>query len=97
MITVKEAREQALSFLSQQGLEREFIENASVKLDDAEKLINISRQKNPQKTLEIGTFVGVSTTVLGLCLPESKIVCVDADLLVELLNILCVKQNINEQ
>ncbi|NES70970.1 MAG: hypothetical protein F6K24_40055 [Okeania sp. SIO2D1] len=27
-----------------------------------------------------------------MCLPESKIVCVDADLLVELLNLLCVKQ-----
>ena len=39
MITVKEAREKALSFLSEQGLEREFIENVSVKLDDAEKLI----------------------------------------------------------
>ena len=92
MITVKEAREKALSFLSDQGLNRAFIENASVKLDDAEKLINISRQKNPQKILEIGTFVGVSTAVLGLCLPESKIVCVYADLPVELLNILCVKQ-----
>ena len=40
MITVKEAREKALYFLSEQGLDREFIENVSVKLDDAEKLIN---------------------------------------------------------
>ncbi|MDE5097643.1 MAG: hypothetical protein O4861_04570 [Trichodesmium sp. St16_bin4-tuft] len=40
MITVKEAREKALHFLSEQGLDREFIENVSVKLDDAEKLIN---------------------------------------------------------
>ncbi|MDJ0519786.1 MAG: class I SAM-dependent methyltransferase [Trichodesmium sp. MO_231.B1] len=92
MITVKEAREKALSFLSKQGLEREFIENVSVKLDDAEKLINISRKKQPQKILEIGTFVGVSTAVLGLCLPETKIVCIDADLPVTLQNILCVKK-----
>ena len=92
MITVKEAREKALHFLSEQGLEREFLENVSIKLDDAEKLINISRHKQPQKILEVGTFVGVSTAVLGLCLPETKIVCIDADFPVELQNILCVKQ-----
>ncbi|MGB3513410.1 MAG: class I SAM-dependent methyltransferase [Microcoleaceae cyanobacterium] len=92
MITVKEAREKALSFLSEQGLERGFIENVSLKLDDAEKLIKISRDKNHQKIIEIGTFVGVSTTVLGLCLPESQIVCVDANLPVELQNLLCLKQ-----
>lgn len=92
MITAKEAREQALSFLSRQGLEREFIENVSLKLDDAEKLIDFSSQKNPKKILEIGTFVGVSTAVLGLCLPEAKIVCVDADFPVELQNLLCLKQ-----
>ncbi len=51
MITVKEVREKALSFLSEQGLEREFIENVSVKLDDLEKLINISSQKQRQKIL----------------------------------------------
>lgn len=77
MITVIEAREKALSFLSKQGLERAFIENVSVKLDDPEKLINISRQKQHQKILEIGTFVGVSSAALGLCLPESEIVCID--------------------
>ncbi|MCL2934158.1 MAG: hypothetical protein MGG11_18520 [Trichodesmium sp. MAG_R03] len=76
---MKEAREKALSFLSEEGLEREFIENMSIKLDDAEKLINISCHKQPQKILEIGTFVGVSTAVLGLCLPETEIVCIDAD------------------
>ncbi len=51
MITVKEVREKALSFLREQGLEREFIEHVLVKVDDAEKLINISRQKQPQKIL----------------------------------------------
>lgn len=92
MITVKEAREKALHFLSEQGLEREFLENVSIKLDDAEKLINISRHKQPQKILEVSTFVEVSTAVLGLCLAETKIVCIDADFPVELQNILCVKQ-----
>ncbi|MDY6803195.1 MAG: class I SAM-dependent methyltransferase [Cyanobacteriota bacterium] len=92
MITAKEARERALSFLSERGLEREFIENASVTVDRAEKLIEISREQNPQKILEIGTFVGVSTAVLGLCLPETQIVCVDADFPVEFQNVLCLKQ-----
>ena len=92
MITVKEAREKALHFLSEQGLDREFIENVSVKLDDAEKLINISRHKQPKKILEIGTFVGVSTAILELCLAETEIICIDADFPVELQNILWVKE-----
>lgn len=92
MITPKAAREQALSFLSSQGLERDFLENVSLTVERAEKLVEISRAKNPQKILEIGTFVGVSTAVLGLCLPETQIVCVDADFPVEFQNILCRKQ-----
>ena len=42
--------------------------------------------------LEIGTFVGVSSTVLGLCIPEAQIICIDSNLPVEAQNFLCLKQ-----
>ena len=92
MIKPEEAREQALSFLSQQGLEYEFVENASLKIDDAKELIQIIKEQNPQKILEIGTFVGVSSAVLGLCVPQAQIVCIDADLPVEAQNALCLRK-----
>ncbi len=39
MITPKEARERALSFLARQELEREFLENVSLTVARAEKLM----------------------------------------------------------
>ena len=51
MIEPEEAREQALSFLSQQGLESQFIENASLKIDDAKELIRSVKEQNPEKIL----------------------------------------------
>ena len=92
MIKPEEAREQALSFLSQQGLDYKFIENASLKIDDAKELIRIIKERNPQKILEIGTFVGVSSAVLGLCVPEAQIVCIDSDLPVKAQNFICLRK-----
>ena len=92
MIKPEEAREQALSFLIEQGLERKFIENASIKIDDAKELISIIKEQSPQKILEIGTFVGVSSVVLGLCVPQAQIVCIDSDLPVEAQNFLCLRK-----
>lgn len=86
------AREQALSFLVQEGLERDFIENVSLKSDDAKAIIDLAQEKSPQKILEIGTFVGVSSAVLGLCLPQAEIVCIDADFPVEVQNILSLRK-----
>ena len=98
MIKPEEAREQALSFLSQQGLEYKFIENASLKIDDAKELIRLIKAQNPQKILEIGTFVGVSSAVLGLCVPDAQIVCIDSDLPVKAQNFLCLQKfNISNQ
>lgn len=87
-----EAREQALSFLIQQGIERKFLENASIKIDDAKELISIIKQHSPQKILEIGTFVGVSSAVLGLCVPTAQIVCIDSDLPIEAQNFLALRK-----
>ncbi len=92
MIKPEKAREQALSFLTEQGLEREFLENASLKSDDAKELISIIKEYNPQKILEIGTFVGVSSAVLGLCVPQAQIVCIDSDLPVEAQDCLCLRK-----
>lgn len=92
MIQPELAREQALSFLAQEGLERDFIENVSLKIDDAQAIINLAQEKSPQKILEIGTFVGVSSAVLGLCLPQAEIVCIDADFPVEVQNILSLRK-----
>lgn len=92
MIKPEEAREQALSYLSQQGLEYKFIENSSLKIDDAQELIKIIKEHNPQKILEIGTFVGISSAVLGLCVPQAQIVCIDSDLPIEAQNFLCLQK-----
>ena len=88
----QDARLLALAFLEQEGLNREFVENASLKPDDADILVSFCGSNTPKMILEIGTFVGVSSVVLGLCFPESKIVCIDPGLPTGLMNGLCVKQ-----
>ncbi|NER34849.1 MAG: class I SAM-dependent methyltransferase [Oscillatoria sp. SIO1A7] len=92
MIAPEAARSQAISWLTEQGLDRGFVENASLKVEDAKTIVRVAREQNPKKILEIGTFVGVSTAVLGLCLPEVPIVCIDADLPAIAQNILCLKK-----
>lgn len=91
-ISPQEARELAISFLVQAGLNREFVENASLKPDDAEILVNFCPYQSPGKILEVGTFVGVSSVVLGLCFPDSEIICVDPGLPTGLMNGLCVRK-----
>lgn len=86
------AREQAISFLTQQGLDRAFVENASIKLEDAQNIANIISAQNPRNILEIGTFAGVSSAVLGLCVPSARIICIDPDLPVVAQNLLCLQQ-----
>ncbi len=88
----KEARELAISFLCQEGLAREFVENASLKPEDAQTLVRLLEQKTPSKILEVGTFVGVSSVVLGLCFPPAQVFCVDPNLPTGIMNQLCVKQ-----
>ncbi|MEC4892904.1 MAG: class I SAM-dependent methyltransferase [Oscillatoria sp. PMC 1051.18] len=92
------AYQQALEILTQKGLQREFIENASLKINHARQLIEIGREKKPSKILEIGIFVGVSSAILGLCLPETHIVSIDPGLPVEIQDILAVRKfNIQEK
>lgn len=91
-ISPADARELALSFLERQGLDRKFVENASLKPEDAEIMVDFFRDKEPEKILEIGTFVGVSSVVLARCFCRSQMICVDPGLPVGLLNHLCVNQ-----
>ncbi|MDJ1178091.1 class I SAM-dependent methyltransferase [Roseofilum sp. BLCC_M91] len=91
-ISPQEARQLAISFLAQQGLNREFVENASLKPDDAEILVQFCPHERPEKILEVGTFVGVSSVVLGLCFPDSEMICVDPGLPTGLMNGLCVRK-----
>ncbi|MDJ1174974.1 class I SAM-dependent methyltransferase [Roseofilum capinflatum] len=88
----QEARQLALAFLDQAGLNREFVENASLKPDDAEILVQLCPHKRPEKILEVGTFVGVSSVVLSLCFPDSEMICVDPGLPTGLMNGLCVRK-----
>ena len=92
MVAPEAAREQAISWLAEQGLDRGFVDNASLKVEDAKTIARVAREQNPQNVLEIGTFVGVSTAVLGLCLPQARIVCIDADLPAIAQNILCLRK-----
>ncbi|MBD2414681.1 class I SAM-dependent methyltransferase [Nostoc calcicola FACHB-3891] len=82
MMIPENIRNQALSFLNEEGLEREFLEHICITNNDAKELINIilSSHRNPKRILEVGTFVGVSSVVLGLSIPQAHIVCVDPDL-----------------
>ena len=92
MISPELARERAISFLTRQGLDRDFVENASIKLEDAQNIVNIILAQNPRQILEIGTFVGVSSAVLGLCVPSARIICIDPGLPVVAQNLLCLRQ-----
>jgi len=65
------ARAQAIDFLTQLGLDLAFVENASIKIEDAQEIVNIVEAENPRRILEIGTFVGVSSAVLGLYAPQA--------------------------
>ncbi|MGK7900640.1 MAG: O-methyltransferase [Hormoscilla sp.] len=92
MITPEFARAQAIDFLTRQGLDRAFVENSSITIEDAQEIFNIVEAENPRKILEIGTFVGVSSAVLGLGAPQAEIVCIDADLPAIAQNLLCLRQ-----
>jgi len=92
MVTPESARAQAIDFLTQQGLDRAFVENASITNEDAQEIFNIVEAENPHRILEIGTFVGVSSAVLGVCAPQAEIVCIDADLPAIAQNLLCLRQ-----
>ncbi|MDB9518225.1 class I SAM-dependent methyltransferase [Roseofilum reptotaenium CS-1145] len=91
-ISPQDVRKLAISFLAQEGLNREFVENASLKPDDAEILVQFLPEQYRGKILEVGTFVGVSSVVLGLCFPDSEIICVDPGLPTGLMNGLCVRK-----
>ncbi|MDJ1167961.1 class I SAM-dependent methyltransferase [Roseofilum sp. BLCC_M154] len=91
-LSPQDARQLALSFLAQVGLNREFVENASLKPEDADILVNFCPNSDRGKILEVGTFVGVSSVVLGLCFPDSEVICVDPGLPTGLMNGLCVRK-----
>ncbi|MEC4984755.1 MAG: class I SAM-dependent methyltransferase [Oscillatoria sp. PMC 1068.18] len=98
MLDPEVAYQQALAILTKKELNREFVANASLKINDAQELIALARAKKPTKILEIGIFVGVSSAILGLCLPETEIVSIDPGLPVEIQDVLAVKKfQIHEQ
>lgn len=60
------------------GLEKKFIKHVSISSQDANVIEKHIQVKNPQNILEVGTFIGVSSTVLGLAKEESaQLTCVD--------------------
>lgn len=73
--------EAAFDYLMSLGIPEPVLRMTCIPSEDADQLINLLQERAPRKILEIGTFVGLSTSVLLQASASStQLVCVDPDL-----------------
>lgn len=67
-----------LEHLLGQGFSEALLYNQCIDSVDAAQLTGLIQERRPRRTLEIGTFIGLSTGVIALSCPDSTLrVCVD--------------------
>ncbi len=67
-----------VEYLLEQGFTEELLYNQCIDAADASQITRLLREKRPRRTLEVGTFIGLSTGVIALSSPDSTLrVCVD--------------------
>ncbi|MBN1468098.1 MAG: class I SAM-dependent methyltransferase [Fusobacteriaceae bacterium] len=80
---IKNKRNEIIDFLILQGLPSELLYNVCLQEDDAISLIKLVKNYKPEKILEVGSYVGVSSVLMKCFSKESILVSVDANLSVK--------------
>jgi predicted O-methyltransferase YrrM len=74
-------------YFRDQDIPEEVLNVICISSPEAEQISSIIEKTHPKTILEVGTFIGLSTGVIALASPpESTIVCVDANLPVDVLS-----------
>jgi len=78
-IDIKQLHDKVIKAYSAQGFSSEVIGAWTISDNDVEDLVNLARNANPKRILEVGTYVGASTMLLALVCPDAIIHTVDPD------------------